>query len=246
MQLQPTYAARRRSTCSIELAQRVAACDAAGFERARLPSIPASASGRRSSTISRSWPSSTSIGPRAAGGARRLAQELHRRGCAGDAPPQPSACRVRWPRRWPALPRGVARAAGPRCGGDATGACGFGRPCERRSAPSADAPSDDDHPWCKRDCRRSTSHVSAIPDARGPPERESHGTKTVRHRRHPRHGQPAADDRGDGAAAGHGGRPPLHPRRPSPPGRDRQGHPAVRLHAGAGADRRASSRWAWT
>ena len=59
----------------------------------------------------------------------------------------------------------------------------------------------------------------------------------VRHRRHPRAGQHPSDDRRGGAGAGQGRRAAVHARRSSPPRGDRQGHAAVRLHAGAGADR---------
>ena len=169
---------------------------------------------------------------------RRLPQglprpPLRRGGSRAAAPPRASPPRSPPP-----------RAAPPSC------ACTTWRKRSRRCG--SGGPASPGRPWRRRpewdptasvrrvsDCTPATDAIQNATEARAHDRhRIRHHPPPVRHRRHPRHRQHRAHGCRDRAAARPGGRAHLQPRRPPPSRGDRQGHPAVRLHAGAGAHRR--------
>ena len=190
------------------------------------PSIPASASPRRAAhslELLRRLPVLARLGCPILVGVSRKSFIW---GVAGVARPDGRGCRARWP---PGCSR--CRAAPPSCG-----CTTWPRPCRRCGSGRRW------HVTSASIARPARLHARSAGQADGDDTRET----SVRHRRHPRHRQHRADDRRDRAAARPGGRAAVHPRQPPPPRGDRQGHAAVRLHDGAGADRGVHRRRAWT
>ena len=187
------------------------------------PSIPASASPRPPNNLWSCCAGCPNLARARPPHPRRRVAKVVPRGCHRASTTPAADCRAPSP---PGCSR--CRGAPPSCG------CMTSRKPFRRSRSG--------RPWRPDGASiapgaQATCHFST----QGGPVDDTRETP-VRNRRHPRHREYRSDDRRDRAAAGPGGRLPVHPRQPSPSRGDRQGHPAVRLHDGAGAHRRLHRR----